>query len=46
MFPGSTKPELEAGVLRSGRRFKSRKKIKTEEGRQDPSLFEVIEQEL
>ena len=32
MFLGSTKPELEAGFLRSGRRFRSGKRRKTEEG--------------
>ena len=34
MFLGSTKPELEAGFLRSGRRFRFRKRRKT-----SPSLF-------
>ena len=34
MFPGSTEPKLEAGILRSGRRFRSRKGRKTEEGQQ------------
>ena len=32
MFPGSIEPELETGFLRSGRRFISRKRRKTEEG--------------
>ena len=34
MFPKSTKPELEYGFLRSGRRFRSGKRRKT-----SPSLF-------
>ena len=46
MFLGSTKPELEARVLRSGRRFRSRKRRKTEEGRRAPSLFEESEHEI
>ena len=46
MFPGSTEPELEAGFLRSGRRFRSGKRGKIEEGRRDPSLFEASEHKL
>ena len=46
MFPGSTKAELEARFLRSGRRFKSGKRRKTERGQQNPSLFEESEHEL
>ena len=46
MFLGSTEPKLEAGVLRSGRRFRSGKRRKTEEGRRTPSLFEESEHEL
>ena len=33
MFPGSTEPELEAGFLRSGRRFRSGKRRNTVGGR-------------
>ena len=40
MFPGSTNPKLETGFLWSGRRFRSRKRRKIEEGRRTPSLFE------
>ena len=43
MFPRSTEPELEAIFLRSGRRFRSRKRIKTKEGSRSPSLFEASE---
>ena len=43
MFPGSTKPKLEAGFLRSGRRFRSGKRRKMEEVRRTPSLFEESE---
>ena len=32
MFPGSIEPELEAGLLRSGKRFRSVKRKKREEG--------------
>ena len=32
MFPGSTEPELDAGILRSGRRFRLGKTRKIEEG--------------
>ena len=39
MFPGSTEPELEAGFLRSGRRFSSGKRRKIVGGRWNPSLF-------
>ena len=46
MFPGSTKPELEVGFLRSGRRFRSRKITKTVGGIHNPSLFEVSEYEV
>ena len=45
MFPGSTKPKLEAGFLRSGRRFRSRKRRKIERGGHNPSLFEESEHE-
>ena len=45
MFLGSTKPELEAGFLRSGRRFRSRKRRKIERGQRNPSLFEESEHE-
>ena len=40
MFLGSTEIELEDGFLRSGRRFRSGKRIKKEEGQRAPSLFE------
>ena len=33
MFPGSTEPELEVGFLRSGRRFRSKKRRKKIGGR-------------
>ena len=46
MFSEKTEPELEARFLRSGRRFTSGKRRKTEEGRQAPSLFEVSEHKL
>ena len=46
MFPGSTNPELDIGFLQSGRRFRSRKRRKTEEGRRNPSLFKESEHEL
>ena len=46
MFPGSTKPELEARFLSSGRRFQSGKRRKTIGGRQNPSIFEESEHEL
>ena len=46
MFLGSTEPELEAGMLRSGRRFKSEKRRKTEEVQKTPNLFEESEHEL
>ena len=46
MFPGNTEPELEDGFLGNGRRFRSRKRRKTEEGRRAPSLFEESEHEL
>ena len=46
MFPGSTEPELEVRVLRSGRIFRSGKRRKTERGRQNPILFEGSEHEL
>ena len=46
MFPGSTKPELEVGVLRSGRIFRLGKRRKTERGQHNPSLFEENEHEL
>ena len=41
MFPGSTEPELEAGFLRSGRRFRFRKRRKT-----SPSLFRESDYEV
>ena len=46
MFPGNTEPELEAGILRSGRIFRSGKRRKTENRRRNPSLFEESENEL
>ena len=46
MFPGSTKPELEAGVLRIGRKFRSGKRQKTEGGRKNPILFIESEHKL
>ena len=46
MFPGSTEPELEVRVLRSGRIFRSWKRRKTKRGRRNPSLFEGSEHEL
>ena len=46
MFQESIEPKLEAGVLRSGRRFRSGKRRKTEEGRRAPSPFNEIEHEL
>ena len=46
MFPGSIEPELEVGLLRSGKRLRSVKRKKTEEGRQNPSLFEESEHEI
>ena len=46
MFPGITEPELEVGVLRSGILFRSRKRRKTERGRQNPRLFEESRHKL
>ena len=46
MFPGSTEPKIKYGFLRSGRRFRSRKRRKTVGGRQTPSLFEESEYEV
>ena len=46
MFPRSTKPELKAGFLRIGRRFRYGKRRKTEEGHRTPILFEEIEHQL
>ena len=46
MFPGSTEPELEAGFLKSGRRFHSGKRRKIVGGRRTPSLFEESEYEV
>ena len=46
MFSRSTEPKLEAGFLKSGRRFRSRKRRKTYGGRQTPSLFEESEYEF
>ena len=43
MFPGSTEPELEAGFLDTGRRFKSGKRRNTVGGRWTLSLFEESE---
>ena len=43
MFPKSTEAQLEAGFLRSGRRFLSGKRRKTIGGRWNPSLFEKSE---
>ena len=46
MFPGSTEFELETGFLRTGRRFRSRKRIKIEEGLRTLILFKESEHEL
>ena len=46
MFPGTTEPKLEAGFLRSGRRFRSGKIRKTKRGRQNPIMFEESEHKL
>ena len=46
MFLGRTEPELEVGVLRSGRIFRLGKRRKTKRGRRNPSLFEESEHEL
>ena len=46
MFPGCIELELEARLLRSGKRFRSVKRKKIEEGRQNPSLFKESENEL
>ena len=46
MFLGSIEPELEVGFLRSGRRFRSWKRRKIEEGWRAPILFEESEHEL
>ena len=46
MFPRSKKPKLEAGFLRSGRRFRSGKRRKTKEGRRAPSMFKESEKKL
>ena len=46
MFLGRIEPELKVGVLRSGRRFISVKRRKTERGRWNPSLFEGSEHEI
>ena len=43
MFPGSTEPELEVGILRSGRKFMQRKRRKAIGGRKTPSLIEESE---
>ena len=46
MFPGSTELELEAGIVSSGRIFRSGKRRKTEKGWWNPSMFEESEHEL
>ena len=46
MFSGSTEPKIEAGFLRSGRRFRSGKRRKILEGRQNPNLFREREYEF
>ena len=46
MFLGSTKLELELGILRSGRRFRSGKRRKTLGGIWTPSMFEESEYEV
>ena len=46
MFPRSIEPELEAGFLRGGRRFRSGKRRKTDRGRRNFSLFKESEHEL
>ena len=46
MFLGSTKPEQEVGFIKSGGKFISRKRRKTENGQPAPSLFEESEHEL
>ena len=46
MFPGSTEPKLEVGILRSGRIFRLGKRRKSEKGRRNPSMFEGSEHEL
>ena len=46
MFLLSIEPEIESGFLRSGRRFRSGKRRKTEEGRRAPILFEESDHEL
>ena len=45
MFQKSTEPELEVQFLRSGRRFKPRKRSQTVGGRQTPIHFEESEYE-
>ena len=46
MFRGSTEPELEAGFLRSGRRFRSGKRRNTVGGIRNPCMFEVSDYEV
>ena len=46
MFPGNTKPKLEAGVLRSGRIFRSGKRRNAKEGQRNPILFKETEHKL
>ena len=46
MFPRRIESELEVGVLRSWRRFRSRKGRKTKRGQWNPSLFEGSKHEL
>ena len=46
MFPRIIEPTLEAGFLRSGRRFKLGKRRKTVGDRRNPSLFEESEYEV
>ena len=46
MFPKRIEPILEVGVLRSGRKFRSRKRRKTERGRWNPIFFDGSEHKL
>ena len=46
MFSGSTEPEVEAGIPRSERIFRSGKRRKTERGRRNPRLFEESQHKI
>ena len=46
MFPRNTEPDLEAGVLRSGRIFRSGKRGKTQRGRWNHNLFKGSKHEI